>query len=461
VDFIDFFYIGDGEAALDILLTRYRSHKEQGGGRRDFLSAITDIPGVYIPAFYDAVYDGSGKLLSFTPNRPYAPAVVRKAVIPSLEDAFFPDKLLVPLIESVHDRAMVEVFRGCIRGCRFCQAGYVYRPVRERSPETLLRQAEDLIAATGHEEISLVSLAACDHTGFETLVDGLLERFTRRRVNISLPSLRADAASLEALKKTQAVRKSSLTFAPEAGSQRMRDIINKNLTEQEILDGCFRAFEAGFDRIKLYFMTGLPFETAEDLTGIARLAERIVDEYYRLPYEQRKRPVSVQASASCFVPKPFTPFQWASQDTGVTFAEKQQHIKKQIHKKQIAYRYHDARTAVVEGALARGGRPLGAAIENAYRAGACFDAWTEHFKYDVWQAAFTKAGIDLDDMARRERARDETLPWDFIDMGVTKQFLWVEWERACTAVTTPHCRDICAGCGMGAFMENGCPLINR
>ncbi|MDR1664006.1 MAG: TIGR03960 family B12-binding radical SAM protein [Clostridiales bacterium] len=452
-EFIDFFYIGDGEAALDEILDNYRENKNNGGGKQAFLESVAGLPGVYVPAFYDAEYDENGLLLRFAPNRPSAPATVKRAVVSSLDAAFFPDKFIVPWIETVHDRAMLEIFRGCIRGCRFCQAGFLYRPVRERSPETLFAQAGELLSNTGHEEISLVSLAACDHSRFENLVDGLLARCSPEKVNISLPSLRVDAMSLSVLQKTQTVRKSSLTFAPEAGSQRLRDVINKNLSEDDILDGCFRAFEAGFDRVKLYFMAGLPTETDEDVAGIARLAERVVDQYYKLPYEQRRRPVSVSVSASCFVPKPFTPFQWAAQDELRAFNEKQRAIKDLIRKKQISYRYHDAPSAVVEGVLARGGRPLAAAIERAYRLGAKFDGWSEHFNFEIWQNAFKQSGIDTDFRVHRERQAEEIFPWDFIDIGVSKKFLRREWERGMEGKTTPNCREGCAGCGMAAFAE--------
>lgn len=453
--FIDFFYIGDGEAALDDIMDAYRTHKAQGGAKRAFLEKIASLPGVYVPAFYEAAYDEEGALVSFTPCHPAAPAVVKRAIVPSLEETFFPDQMIVPLIETVHDRATLEIFRGCIRGCRFCQAGFIYRPVRERSPETLLAQAGTLVDRTGHEEISLVSLSSCDYSAFDVLADGLATQLTPRRVNISLPSLRVDAVSASALEKLTSVRKSSLTFAPEAGSQRLRDVINKNLTEDEILEGCSRAFEAGFDRVKLYFMTGLPTETDDDLMAVARLAESIVDQYYRLPREQRRRPVSITASASCFIPKPFTPFQWAAQDTAETFMEKQQLIKKQIQKKQITYRYHDARTAVIEGVLARGDRRLADVLENVYRLGAAFDSWTEHFHYGLWEQAFAEAGVDP--LAYTgERPLEALLPWDFIDMGVSKDFLRREWTRAHQALTTPHCREACAGCGLSSYMGQPC-----
>lgn len=405
-DFVDFFYIGDGEASLDEILGRYAAHKKAGGAKPDFLRKIMDIDGVYVPAFYDG-------------------RVVKRAFLPQL--TFFPETLIVPLIEATHARAVLELARGCKRGCRFCQAGFIYRPVRERGVDELLSQAEKLLAATGYEELSLLSLSACDYRDFTALVDGLLEICRRRRVNISLPSTRLDA--LETLQKIKTVRKSSLTVAPEAGSQRLRDAINKNLTEAEILDGCFRAFEAGFDKLKLYFMGGLPFETPEDARDVVSLSEKIVEKYYELPYEARKRPVSVGVSVSCFVPKPFTPFQWAAQIAPEEFARAQKEVKAGVRKRQISYRYHDPKTAQIEGILARGDRRLSEVIENAYKNGAVFDGWTEFFKYDIWLAAFESAGLDPAEFTR-ERGVDEKLPWDFIDIGVKKDFLRREWERA-------------------------------
>jgi len=449
-NFVDFFYIGDGEASLDIILDRYHGYKSTGGGKREFLSRITDIPGVYVPAFYDATYNEDGTLADFLPNGTHdsqipPPTTVKRAFLPHLD--FFPEKMIVPLVETVHSRAVLELARGCARGCRFCQAGFIYRPVRERGADELLAQAEKLLNATGHEEISLLSLSACDHSAFEELVDRLLELTAKRRVNISLPSTRLDAIS--ALAKIQAVRKSSLTLAPEAGSQRMRDVINKNLTEEEIIDGCFKAFRAGFDKIKLYFMAGLPGETMEDIFAVSDLCDRIVDAYYRMSYEERKRPVSISVSASAFVPKPFTPFQWAAQDYPEDFINKQQAVKGRINKKRITYRYHDAKTAQIEGVLARGDRRLGTVIENAYKLGAIFDGWSEHFKYDTWLTAFEQAGLDPAFYAHRERSADEKLPWDFIDIGVSKVFLRREWEKSKEAVTTPNCQEKCTGCGAG------------
>jgi radical SAM family uncharacterized protein len=439
-EFVDFFYIGDGEVSLDEILDIYAAHKKS---KKDFLQRIAGIAGVYVPAFYDTSYNEDGTLANFSPNTEGVPEVVKRAFLPQLK--FFPETLITPLVEATHARAVLELARGCKRGCRFCQAGFIYRPQRERDATELLSQAEKLLTSTGYEELSLLSLSACDYTNFEELVDGLLEICAKKRVNISLPSTRLDA--LSALKKIQTVRKSSLTVAPEAGSQRLRDAINKNLTEEEILDGCFRAFQAGFDKIKLYFMGGLPSETIEDALAVAELCDKIVDAYYRLTYEERKRPVSVSVSTSCFVPKPFTPFQWAAQDTPEAFSAKQREAKASIRKKQISYRYHDSKTAQIEGVLARGNRRLSAAIEGAYRLGAIFDGWTEHFKYDAWLSAFENAAIDPAFFANRERDENEKFPWDFIDIGVDKKFLRREWEKSLEGITTPDCRNSCAGCG--------------
>ena len=434
-DFIDFFYIGDGEAVLDEIMDIYRDtfaedKSKSPGSKQRFLSSIAHLPGIYVPAFYGAKYHNDGTLASLTPTHPSAPAVIKKAQIASLDDTFFPDKMLVPLIETAHHRAVLELYRGCKHGCRFCQAGMIGRPIRHRKPETLLAQAKALLDSTGHEEISLVSLSTSDYPYFMPLLDGLLDITKERQVNIALPSLRVDAISLEAIEKTQEVRKSSLTFAPEAGTQRLRDAINKKITDTDISEGCRAAFEAGFDRIKLYFMTGLPTETADDTKAIADLAQSIVDEYYQLPREKRRRPVSVNVSCACFVPKPFTPFQWESQDTAEVFIEKQRGIKASIQKKQISYRYHDAQTAVFEGLLARGDRRVGAVIETAYRNGAVFDGWTELFRPEIWKQACATAGIDPDFYTTRARPTDELLPWDFIDMGISKALLLQEREKA-------------------------------
>ena len=441
-DFFDFIYIGDGEASLDTVLDRYYENKKNGGTKLDFLKNILDVPGIYVPMFYEVDYNDDGTVRTFSSE--IAPAKVSRALSPEL--SFYPEKMLAPLTEAVHDRTVLEIARGCMRGCRFCQAGYIYRPMRERSVTELVEQTKRLLASTGHDEISLLSLSACDYSNFELLVDKLLEVTQEQRVNISLPSTRLDA--IDTLAKVQAVRKSSLTVAPEAGSQRMRDIINKNLTEEEILEGCYRAFLSGFDKIKLYFMAGLPGESASDLDAIVDLCNKIVDAYYRLTYEERRRPVSISVSTACFVPKPFTPFQWATQVRPEDFIAGQQAVKSSVRNKRVTYRYHDAKTAQVEGVLARGDRRLSKVIELAYKNGALFDGWSDQFNPELWRQAFEVAGIDPDFYTHRERAVDEIFPWDFVDIGVSKKFLVREWEKSQNAVTTPNCREMCTGCGV-------------
>lgn len=403
-DFIDFFVIGDGEAILDDVMDIYRDYPAKG----DFLSKISHLPGIYVPVLHKMGQK------------------VKKVAVPSLDDVFYPDKLLVPLIEVTHHRVALELYRGCKRGCRFCQASHIERPVRYKSPEVLLKQAETLLDSTGHEEISLVSLSTSDYPHFTPLLRGLTTIADSRQVSISLPSLRIDAVS----DKIKYMSRSSLTFAPEAGTQRLRNAINKDITDADIAEGCKAAFGDGHDRVKLYFMSGLPTETEEDILAIADLCHAVVDEYYQLPKEKRRRPVSISVSCSCFVPKPHTPFQWESQDKPEVFIDKQRKIKSKIQKKNISYRYHDAPTAVIEGVLARGDRKVGVAIEAAYRSGAIFDSWTELFRPDLWQAAFAETNIDPDFYAHRERDADEPLPWDFIDMGVSKEMLLRERERA-------------------------------
>jgi len=439
-DFVDFFYIGDGEASLDAVLDRYNACDSKTA----FLESILDIPGIYVPKFYDATYNPDGTLADFTPNNPEAPATIKRAFAPKLD--YFPEALITPLTESIHNRAVLEIARGCMRGCRFCQAGYIYRPMRERGTDELLQQAEQLLKSTGHDEISLLSLSACDYSDFTTLVDRLLDFTEKNHINISLPSTRLDA--IDTLAKVQSVRKSSLTVAPEAGSQRLRDVINKNLTEEEILEGCYRAFLSGFDKLKLYFMGGLPGETTEDMQAILDLCNAIVDTYYRLEYEERKRPVSISVSTACFVPKPFTPFQWAAQAEPDDFIAKQQALKSWVRNKRVTYRYHDAKTAQVEGVLARGDRRVGRLIETAYKNGAIFDSWSDRFNYEIWQNAFAETDINPAFYTHRERPTDEKLPWDFIDIGVTKKFLTREWEKSKKGETTPNCKTACAGCGM-------------
>jgi len=448
-EIIDFFYIGEAEATLNEIIELYAQNKSKGGSRIQFLESIVHVAGVYVPQFYDVTYSANGPIQSFIANHPLAPGTIIKAAVGDLDKAFRLSTMMAPLIETVHDRVALEVFRGCMRGCRFCQAGFVHRPVREREPSGLLAQAKELIACTGYEEISLVSLSTSDYSRFPELIGGLLSEFSDKRVSLSLPSLRIDAFALDLMEK---LRRSggrnasgSVTFAPEAGTQRMRDVINKNVTSEEIINGCKLAFSGGFSRVKLYYMIGLPTETDDDLRGIVKLSEDVVEAYY---YEgKRPHPPAINVSTSCFVPKPFTPFQWEPQSSREDFIYKHDFVKKNIRKRQIKYSRHEAGQAVVECALARGDRRLARVIFRAHELGARFDAWTEHFRYDRWKQAFADCGLDLETYASRARGLDEILPWDHISAGVTKKFLLNERERAYKAATTPNCREKCTGCG--------------
>lgn len=455
-DIIDVFYIGEGEVSYDEFLDLYKEHKKNGGSKDEFLKKAVKIKGIYIPKFYDVEYNLDGTIKSFKPNFSEAPAKIRKVIVDDMDSVFYPEKQLVPLIETVHDRVTLEVFRGCIRGCRFCQAGYVYRPVRERKSDTLLKKAEKLLADTGHEEISLTSLSTGDYREFKTLSDGLIERFAKDKVNISLPSLRIDAFSLELMEKVQEVRRSSLTFAPEAGTQRLRDVINKGITEEEILNGCALAFNGGWTKVKLYFMTGLPTETYEDLKGIADLGHAIVREFKKMPSEKRSKGLSIVMSSACFVPKPFTPFQWFPQNTCEEFLTKQRYAKDNIGRGPIKFNYHEPELSVLEGVLARGDRNLCKALVKAWELGAKFDSWSEFFKYDVWLKAFEETGVSPEFYANRERSYDEILPWDHISIGVSKGFFIKEYEKAKQGIVTLNCRTECAMCGAKSFGGGVC-----
>lgn len=455
-DIVDFFYIGEGEVAYDLIFDLYIENKKNSGTKNDFLQKLLQVEGVYVPKFYDVTYHESGEIASFEPNHPNAMRKIKKLIVKDLDSSFYPDTQLVPLIEVVHDRVTLEIFRGCIRGCRFCQAGYVYRPVREKNTDTLINQAKRLVTCSGHDEISLASLSTGDYSQFKQLSEELLEQFAESHVNLSLPSLRIDAFNLELMSKVQAVRKSSLTFAPEAGTQRLRDVINKGITEQEILDGSKLAFEGGWNRIKLYFMVGLPTESMEDVMGISQLTEKIVNVYHQLPPQSRRGHLTVSTSVSCFVPKPFTPFQWVAQDTEQIFLQKTGTAKRNTTKKQVRLTYHEPAVSVLEAVLARGDRRVSQLIIKAWELGAKFDAWTDMFDKNIWEEALTQTNISKEFYAHRKRSYDEILPWDHIDIGIPKEYFIKEAKKAELQQITPNCKDQCSGCGMNNFKGGVC-----
>ncbi len=459
-EFFDLFYIGEGETVYDALFETYKRCRKEGRSRVEFLEQAAQIEGIYVPRFYDAAYHEDGTLKSFVPNNPYAPARVKKQIVMDVTSAPYPEAPIVPFIKAVQDRVVLEIQRGCIRGCRFCQAGMLYRPTRERDVNYLKELAHKMMVNTGHEEISLSSLSSSDYSKLEELVTFLIEEFHGKGINISLPSLRIDAFSLDVMGKVQDIRKSSLTFAPEAGSQRMRDVINKGLTEEIILSGAWEAFQGGWSKVKLYFMLGLPTETEEDMKEIARLSDKVARKYYELPKEERHGKCQITASSSFFVPKPFTPFQWASMFTSEEYMHRasivNREFKEQLNRKSLKYNWHDAEVTVLEGVMARGDRKVGQVIEEAYRLGCLYDSWTESFHNELWMKAFENTGVDLEFYTRRERKEDELFPWDFIDIGVTKTFLRKEWERAIRGEVTPNCRAKCSGCGAMTFKGGVC-----
>ncbi len=460
-DFFDIFYIGEGETVYDKLLDTYKEHKKNKTSRMEFLEEAAEIEGLYVPMFYDVAYNEDGTIKSFTPNNTHAKASIKKQVEMELSDASYPEKPLVPYIKVTQDRVVLEIQRGCIRGCRFCQAGMIYRPIRERSVEFLKEKADHMLANTGHEEISLSSLSSSDYSQLPELVYYLIEEYGSKGVNISLPSLRIDAFALDVMSKVQDVKKSSLTFAPEAGSQRLRDVINKGLTEEVILKGARDAFLGGWNKVKLYFMIGIPTETEEDIEGIAILSDLVAREYYdAIPKSERNGRCQITSSTSFFVPKPFTPFQWSRMCKPEEFLERQRFLngkmKEQLNYKSIRYNWHEAELTMLEGIFARGDRRLNDVLLDAYKKGCIFDSWSEHFKYDAWLESLKEHDIDIDFYTAREREYEEILPWDFIDVGVTKRFLIREYEQAKASTITPNCRQKCSGCGAMSYGGGVC-----
>lgn len=460
-DFFDLFYIGEGETRYRELLDLYKECKSKGFERKEFLKKAACIPGMYVPSLYDVAYKKDGTIDKRISLAEGIPEMIQKELVTDVSNTYYPDKPVVPFIKVTQDRVVLEIQRGCIRGCRFCQAGQLYRPVRERNVKMLEDYAIKMLKNTGHEEISLSSLSSSDYSQLPELLDFLIENCDKRKINISLPSLRIDAFSLDVMNKVQDVKKSSLTFAPEAGSQRLRNVINKGLTEEVILEGARLAFEGGWTRVKLYFMLGLPMETEEDIRGIAELCNKIAAVFYEtVPKEKRTGRVQIVASTSFFIPKPFTPFQWAPQRTKEEFLDKayltRTSIASQLNQKSIKYNWHEADVSVLEGIFARGDRRLNQVILKAYEKGCMYDAWSEYYKNDVWMQTFEECGIDTAFYTTRERNDDEVFPWDFLDCGVTKQFLLREWHNAQKESVTPNCKVQCNGCGAARFNTGIC-----
>ena len=459
-DFFDLFYMGEGEISFYELFDLYKKMRAEGKTRHEFLHEASKVPGIYVPSLYEVTYKEDGTIASFEPIYEDVPKTIQKQIVLNMTEAVYPEKPVVPFIKATQDRVVLEIQRGCIRGCRFCQAGMVYRPVREKNVEHLKELAYKMLKSTGHEEISLSSLSSSDYSELEELVNFLIDEFKGKGVNISLPSLRIDAFSLDVMSKVQDIKKSSLTFAPEAGTQRMRNVINKGLTQEDILNGSFKAFQGGWSRVKLYFMLGLPTETEEDMKGIAHLAEEVAKKYYEIPKDQRHGRCQIVVSTSFFVPKPFTPFQWAPMCKKEEYLERakivKSEIRAQLNQKSIKYNYHEADVTVLEGILARGDRKVADVLELAYRKGALFDAWSEYFRYDLWMEAFEELNIDPEFYTLRQRPLDELLPWDFINAGVTKKFLQKEWKTAMEETVTPNCRMKCSGCGAGKYKGGVC-----
>lgn len=454
-DFIDIFLPGEGEEVTNELIDLLIEHKEKGSTRLEFLREAAKIEGVYVPEFYDVEYNADGTVKEYV-NKETAPKTVKKRIVSDLNNAHYPEKFVVPFIETVQDRTIGEVFRGCIRGCRFCQAGFIYRPVREKSADTIDRQCHTISDATGYEEVSLCSLSTSDYSELDRLIPKLFKWALPEKINVALPSLRVDNFSDELLNELKKIRRSGLTFAPEAGTQRLRDAINKNVTEEDVARTASMAWAGGWSSIKLYFMMGLPTETMDDVKGIADLAQKVVDLYYQTPERQKGKAVSVSVSCASFVPKPFTPFQWEPQDTPDSLIEKQKHLLSSVQSRKISVSYHESKTSVLEGTLARGDRRLGQVIYKAWQKGSKFDSWDEFFNFDNWQEAFNECGLTPEFYANRVRGYDEVFPWDVMDYGIRKEFLMEENKKAHKSETTPHCRIKCSACGASKLNGGKC-----
>lgn len=457
-DFFDLTLPGEGEEVLNELMDLFKEYKKKGASKEEFLKAAAKIEGVYVPAFYKFSYNDDNTIKSVVSSNG-APERVKKRIISDLDTVFYPESFVVPFIDIVHDRAVEEIFRGCIRGCRFCQAGFLYRPIREKSSDTVNKQCRSLCDTTGYDEISLSSLSTSDYTQLQSLLEGIFSWSEEDKVSVSLPSLRVDNFSDELMEKLQKVRKSGLTFAPEAGTQRLRDAINKNVTEREVIETSRKAFSGGWTNVKLYFMMGLPTETNEDVVGIAGLAQKVVDEFYKNPNKPKGKGVNVSISVSCFVPKPFTPFQWEAQDTMEQLKAKQHLLLESVKSRKISVSYHDARTSFLEGVFARGDRRLCDVMERAWRKGCRFDSWDECFSFEKWMEAFEECGVDPYFYTSRKRSYDELLPWDHMDYGISNKFFQKEAEKAYQSVTTPHCREKCNACGANKLNGGKCDAL--